>query len=516
MSGLVSALISALGASLAELGSLAAGSYLLLIVVVGVPTMLWINYATSRAYNEGVERANELASRRLELVQERADARAAEGIRIEDELRRQLDNANDTLRDLGDEYKDATAQEIELRVRLEETERSMVQRERLLRENGEQLKAQFSHLAKDVLDLQGERVAQLGQKGVDTVLLPFREQLAEFKHRVDEIHHVETKDRASLLTEVRALQVASERTTAEAANLAQALKGDKRLQGHWGEMILERLLQQSGLEAGREYSAQFTARDASGERKRPDVVVHLPDSRDVVIDSKVSLLAYERATVEATDEQARASALREHVRDLRNHVNGLASKNYDQLDGLRSLDFVLMFVPLEAALTQALNSDNKLLEDALAKRVLLVSPSTLLLSLRTIHTLWRHDKQNKNAQEIAERAGSIYDKVRLLANDFDALGRQLGAVDTLYSSARARLFEGRGNLIRQIEQVRELGARVKTPVAQELLSKTQAEHDDLADTRVGAQTDPEAEAAVEVDVTPAVRSAHSSERSEAV
>lgn len=473
MGGLVNSVVTAVGASLAELGALTASSYLLLLVLLGVPGTLWVTHLTRRAYGAGRDRANELANQRLELVQERSDARSAESARVEAELRLQLENASDTLRDLSDDYKDAAAQEIELRVRLEETERAMAQRERLLRENSDQLKAQFSHLAKDVLDLQGDRVAKLGQQSVDSVLLPFREQLAAFKHRVDEIHHLETKDRASLLSEVRALQVASERTTTEAANLARALKGDKRLQGHWGEMILERLLQQSGLEAGREYSAQFSARDAQGDRKRPDVVVHLPDGRDVVIDSKVSLLAYERATVEFTDEQNRAHALRDHVRDLRNHINGLASKNYDQLDALRSLDFVLMFVPLEAALTQALNSDAKLLEDAMAKRVLLVSPSTLLLSLRTIHTLWRHDKQNKNAQEIAERAGSIYDKVRLLADDFDALGRQLGIVDTLYNSARARLFEGRGNLIKQIEQVRQLGARVKTPLSPELLSAAQ-------------------------------------------
>jgi len=473
LSGLVGATVAGLSASLAELGSLGGGSYLLLAVLVGVPVAIWVTQASKRAYGAGQRRANELASARLELVQERGEARIAEAARIETELRQQLDNASDTLRDLGDDYKDATAQEIELRVRLEETERAMVQRERSLRENSEQLKAQFTQLVKDVLDVQSERVSQLGRKGVDSVLLPFKEQLAAFKHRVDEIHHLETKDRASLLTEVRSLQVASERTTTEAANLARALKGDKRLQGHWGEMILERLLQQSGLEAGREYSAQFSAQDAQGDRKRPDVVVHLPGGRDVVVDSKVSLLAYERATVEAVDEQSRASALRDHVRDLRNHVNGLAGKNYDQLEALRSLDFVLMFVPLEAALTEALNSDAKLLEDAMGKRVLLVSPSTLLLSLRTIHTLWRHDKQNKNAQEIAERAGNIYDKVRLLADDIDALGRQLGTVDDLYGSVRARLFEGRGNLIKQIEQVRALGARVKTPIKAELVGAAQ-------------------------------------------
>ena len=417
MSGLVGTSASAstvtstgaLGASFTELLSLSGSSYLLVLVLVGIPLAWWISHLTKRAFAQGRDRANELADQRLELVRERAEARVAEAARIEAELRQQLDNAGDTLRDLNDEYKDATAQEIELRVRLEETERSMVQRERLLRENGEQLKAQFAHLAKDVLDVQSDRVSKLGQQSVDSVLLPFREQLAAFKHRVDEIHHLETKDRASLLTEVRSLQVASERTTTEAANLARALKGDKRLQGHWGEMILERLLQQSGLEAGREYSAQFTAVDENGARKRPDVVVHLPDGRDVVIDSKVSLLAYERATVEAVDEETRTQALKDHVRDLRNHVNGLAGKNYDQLESLRSLDFVLMFVPLEAALTEALHSDAKLLEEAMGKRVLLVSPSTLLLSLRTIHTLWRHDKQNKNAQEIAERAGGIYD-----------------------------------------------------------------------------------------------------------
>jgi DNA recombination protein RmuC len=442
-----------------------------LLLLVGLPFAWWLRRSQVRAFDAGSVQQAQRGMQQLALLDQRHQFRIGELERIEIELRAQLGNSNLLLREQRAALSASEHREADLRAGSKEAERAMAGREELLTRNGEALKAQFAQLAGAALEAQGNSIARLGQRSVDQVLSPFREQMLELKRRADEIHYVETKERASLLSEVRALQKASDRINTEAANLTRALKGDQRLQGSWGEMVLERLLQQSGLEPGREYSAQKSLRNAEGAQKRPDVVVHLPDRKDVVIDSKVSLVAFERA-VKAADTTERDSALEAHVQSLRSHVKSLSSQSYEQLQDLRSLDFVLMFVPIEAALTQALEQDAHLLEDAMRQRILLVSPTTLLLSLRVVHNLWRHDKQNRNAQEIADRAGAIYDKVRLLAEDLEAIGRQLGVLDGLYLSARSRTLEGRGNLVRQVAQMQKLGARIKTPLADAVVEKS--------------------------------------------
>jgi len=391
---------------------------------------------------------------------------------MEDELRRQLENLEATSAEEKDNRKAAELREAELRVRLESRSEAMTQREELLRSNSEALREQFGLLAREVFDSQGHTMAQLGEAQLSQVLKPFKEQVGEFKRRVDEIHHLETRERATLLNEVKTLQAASAAVNTEAANLTRALKGDKRAQGQWGEMILERLLQSSGLAEGREYSTQFSVTEADGQIRRPDVVLHLPDSKDVVIDAKVSLTAFERM-LHADETRSRDHALKQHVLSLRTHIKDLAARNYDQLPGVRSLDLVLLFVPIEGALSAAVELDTNLYEDALQRRVMLVSPTTLMLSLRVINNLWRNDKQNRNAQEIADRAGAIYDKVRLLAEDIEQMEKQVNSLDKLVLRARGRLVDGRANLVRQIEQVRTLGARVKTPLPSELKEEAQ-------------------------------------------
>ena len=457
---------------LAELATLSAGAWILL--GLGVGGFMWLVYLLRAEQIDaaGFARAEQLAQAHVSLLNDRLASRSHEFDRMEDELRRQLENMQTISVEEKDGRKAAELREAELRVRLESRSEAMAQREELLRTNSEALREQFGLLARDVFDSQGQTMAQLGEAQLSQVLKPFKNQVDEFKRRVDEIHHLETRERATLLNEVKTLQAASAAVNTEAANLTRALKGDKRVQGQWGEMILERLLQSSGLAEGREYVTQFSVTEADGQIRRPDVVLHLPDHKDVVIDAKVSLTAFERM-LRADDSKSRDFALKQHTQSLRNHIKELGARNYDQLPGLRSLDLVLLFVPIEGALSAVLELDAALFEEALKQRVMLVSPSTLMLSLRVINTLWRNDKQNRNAQEIAERAGAIYDKVRLLAEDIEQMGRQVNSLDRLVLSARGRLVDGRGNLIRQIEQVQALGARVKTPLPSELSEEAQ-------------------------------------------
>ncbi len=358
----------------------------------------------------------------------------------------------------------------EFKTRLEETERAFAEKEALFRQTGESLKKEFQLLANQIFEKQGEVFRVRNEAHLSTVLAPFKTQLTDFRQKVDQVYTTDAKDRASLLTEVRNLQRASEKVNEEAENLTRALKGDKRLQGNWGELVLERVLEESGLRKDHEYILQHSLRNAEGDIKRPDVIIHLPENKDVVVDAKVSLIAYETA-VSSDDDAAREVAIKRHVQSVRTHVNKLSEQSYDQLPGIRSLDFVLLFVPVESAFTLAMEKDPSLFTEAFEKRLVIVSPTTLMMTLRIIDNVWRYEKQNKNAQEIARRAGALYDKLRVVLEDMDQLGRNLDQASRSYDSAFARLAKGRGNLVRQVEQFRELGATVKRSIPQEIVDE---------------------------------------------
>jgi len=358
----------------------------------------------------------------------------------------------------------------EFKTRLEETERAFAEKEALFRQTGESLKQEFQLLANQIFEKQGEVFRVRNEEHLSTVLAPFKTQLTDFRQKVDQVYTTDAKDRASLLTEVRNLQRASEKVNEEAENLTRALKGDKRLQGNWGELVLERVLEESGLRKDHEYILQHSLRNADGDIKRPDVIIHLPENKDVVVDAKVSLIAYETA-VSSDDDAAREVAIKRHVQSVRTHVNKLSEQSYDQLPGIRSLDFVLLFVPVESAFTLAMEKDPSLFTEAFEKRLVIVSPTTLMMTLRIIDNVWRYEKQNKNAQEIARRAGALYDKLRVVLEDMDQLGRNLDQASRSYDSAFARLAKGRGNLVRQVEQFRELGATVKRSIPQEIVDE---------------------------------------------
>lgn len=356
----------------------------------------------------------------------------------------------------------------EIRTRLEEAQKGFAEKEALFKQTGEQLKREFETLAGRIFDQQGERFRERSAEQLHSMLGPLREQMGDFRRRVDEVHSADARERASLLTEVRNLQRASERVNQEAENLTRALKGDKQVQGGWGELVLERVLEESGLRKGHEYYVQASLLDDEGTRRRPDVIIRLPDSKDVVVDSKVSLAAWERA-VSADDEAEREIALKQHTASVRGHVRRLAERDYDSLPGVRSLDFVLLFVPVEAAFTHAMERDPSLFTEAFEKRLVIVSPTTLMMTLRIIENVWRYEKQNRNAQEIAQRAGQLYDKLRLILEDMDQLGRTLDTARRSFDSAYGRLATGRGNLVGHVEHFRELGANVRKPLPREVV-----------------------------------------------
>jgi len=350
--------------------------------------------------------------------------------------------------------------------RLEEAQRGFAEKEALFKETSAQLKQEFELLANRVFESQGEKQ----QASLQNVLTPFKDQIIDFKKRVEQVYHTDTKERATLLTEIKNLQSASERINAEAENLTKALKGDKKLQGNWGELVLERVLEESGLRKDHEYYVQSSQRNEEGDLKRPDVLIQLPDNKDVVVDSKVSLNAYEEA-LSTEDDKLREQLLRQHLANLRTHVKRLSEQDYDQLPDVRSLDFVLLFIPIESAFTLAMELDQRLFTEAFTQRIVIVSPTTLMMTLRIINNVWRYEKQNRNAQEIAQRAGALYDKLRVLVDEMETLGKQLGTANRTYDSVYAKLATGKANLVRQVEKFRELGATVKKPMPAKLVDK---------------------------------------------
>lgn len=348
----------------------------------------------------------------------------------------------------------------EQRVTLDHERQSAAEKLALLEHNRDALKQEFENLANRIFDQKSERFSQQNQSSMDTLLKPFRDQLSDFRQRVETVHTTETQDRQALRSEIKSLQELNRQITEEASNLTRALKGDKKIQGNWGELILERVLERSGLRKGIEYETQGSYRDSDKQLLRPDVVVNLPDDRNLVIDSKVSLMAYQQWVI-TEDDGAREIALKQHMDAVRNHIRSLSEKDYSQLNGLRSPDFVLLFMPIEPAFVAAFQHDDSLFSEAFERKIIVVTPTTLLATLRTIENIWRYERQSQNARLIAERAGAVYDKLRVFVEAMERLGGQLQTAQGSYDNAMNTLTRGRGNLISQANRFVELGVRVK-------------------------------------------------------
>ncbi|WP_170943757.1 DNA recombination protein RmuC [Pseudomonas fragi] len=365
-----------------------------------------------------------------------------------------------------------------LAAELREQQDSHQQRLNDLQGSRDELRAQFAELAGKIFDEREQRFAETSNERLGQLLDPLKERIQSFEKRVEESYQQESRERFSLGKELERLQQLNLRLSDEATNLTRALKGQKT-QGNWGELILERVLEHAGLEKGREYQTQVSLKGPDGERFQPDVLIMLPGDKQVVVDSKVSLTAYQQY-VGADDDVIGQAALKQHVLSLRNHVKGLASKDYKRLEGLHSLDFVLLFVPIEAAFSAALQAEPNLFQEAFDRHIVIVSPTTLLATLRVIDSLWKQERQGQNAREIAERAGWLYDKFVLFIQDLDEVGNRLQQLDKAYSSARNKLTEGRGNLVSRSEQLKLLGARASKSLPADLLEQAMTDEEGVA------------------------------------
>ncbi len=363
--------------------------------------------------------------------------------------------------------------------RLEEVRRSADEQLRSLQQMSETarrtLTEEFQNLANQILEDKSRRFSEQNVENIGNLLNPFRERLNEFKTRVEEMHHQDAQQQAALRTELKQLQELNQRMTAEAHDLATALKGQAKKQGNWGELVLENVLARSGLQEGRDYRREVSFAAEQG-RQRPDVIVYLPDDKHLIVDAKVSLNAYTRY-VNSDDEIERKQALKEHVKAVADRITELADRRYFALDDLNSPEMVFMFVPIESAFVEALRADESLFQRALEQNVLVATPTTLLTSLNIVRQLWRLEKQNAHSAALADSAGKLYHKLTVFIGTMEELGRKLDGARASYAKAFGQLYQGRANLIKQAKEFEQLGVAVKGALPQYLVDKAALELD---------------------------------------
>ncbi|RXK07843.1 DNA recombination protein RmuC [Halarcobacter bivalviorum] len=346
-------------------------------------------------------------------------------------------------------------------------EDSLKEKIELLETSKDRLKVEFENLANKLFEENNKK----SSTNLNQLLTPFKDQLNSFGKRVNDIHNEETKQRVNLLSEIKNLKELNNQISQDALNLTKALKGENKTQGDWGELILSKILEQTGLREGVEYSTQGSYTDENGKRLRPDVIVHLPQNKDIVIDSKVSLTSYVSYT-EAQDDIQRENASKELIKSLYTHIKGLSAKSYENIEEVKTLDFVIMFIPIEGAFMLAASKDNNLFKTAFENNIMLVSPSTLFATLRTIENIWRYEHQNENALLISKKAADLYDKFASFVTDIESIGTHLNRTQKSYDEAMKKLSLGKGNLLRRSEEFIELGVKAKKKIdTQKLLGE---------------------------------------------
>jgi len=346
----------------------------------------------------------------------------------------------------------------------------------------EKFTKEFENLANKILEEKSLKFTERNEKNIKDILTPLNEKIQLFEKKVEESQKENISIHSALKEQLLNLQTQNLKITQEAENLTKALKGDSKMQGNWGELVLERVLEKSGLEKDREYTVQksFTLED--GSRVLPDVIINLPDGKKMIVDSKVSLTDYERF-VNAEDDDEQAKFLKDHINSLRRHVDQLSAKKYEDLYEMESPDFVLLFIPIEPAFAIAINNDNSLYNKAFEQNIVIVTPSTLLATLRTIDTMWNNEKQQRNAIEIARQAGALYDKFEGFVNDLTKVGKKMDDAKSEYKGAMNKLVEGRGNIITSIEKLKKMGAKAKKSIPEPILKR--AQEDDLSADEAG-------------------------------
>ncbi len=335
----------------------------------------------------------------------------------------------------------------------------------------EKFTKEFENLANRILDVKSEKFTKQNKENIENILNPLKEKIKTFEDKVEKSQKENISIHSSLKEQLLNLQSQNLKITQEAENLTKALKGDSKMQGNWGELVLERVLEKSGLEKDREYSVQQSFTREDGSRVLPDVIINLPDGKKMVVDSKVSLTAYERYI--NAEEEFQEKYLKEHISSIKNHVDQLSSKKYEDLYEMESPDFVLMFVPIEPAFAIAINNDNSIYNKAFEQNIVIVTPSTLLATLRTIDSMWNNEKQQRNAIEIARQAGALYDKFEGFISDLTKVGKKMDEAKIEYKGAMNKLVEGRGNIVTSIEKLKKMGAKAKKSLPDKYLERAQ-------------------------------------------
>lgn len=335
---------------------------------------------------------------------------------------------------------------------------------------------EFENLANKILEEKSVKFTEQNKSNIANLLSPLQDKILHFEKKVEDTHKESIDYHAALRQQILGLRDMNEQMSRETLNLTKALKGDNKLQGNWGELVLERVLEKSGLEKGREYDIQKSFSNEDGQRLLPDVIIHLPDGKKMIVDSKVSLTAYEKC-VNEEESALKSLYLKEHLNSIKRHVEQLGNKNYHELYQMESPDFVLLFIPIEPAFAMALNEDSTLYNRAFEKNIIIVTPSTLLATLRTIDSMWTNQKQQEHAYEIARQAGALYDKFEGFVTDLIKVGKRIDDSRNDYQSAMNKLTDGKGNLISSVERLKKMGAKAKKQLPENLLNKAQSLED---------------------------------------
>ena len=390
---------------------------------------------------------------------------------IIDDLNRQIEKTDIEQNELRNDKNRINKELIAKNIECINLEKINLTREAELEKRQEQLRKDFEILATKILDEKSEKFTLQNKENIKQILNPLQDKIQLFEKKVEDTQIRSVKMHSALEEQLKGLKDLNQKMTKEATNLTKALKGDSKMQGNWGELVLERVLEKSGLEKDREYFVQQSFNLPDGTRVLPDVVLHLPDNKRMIIDSKVSLTDYERYVNAEEDE--RPGFLKAHINSIRKHVDQLSEKKYEDLYDIQSPDFVLLFIPIEPAFAIAINEDNSIYNKAFEKNIVIVTPATLLATLRTVDTMWNNEKQQRNAIEIARQAGALYDKFEGLVSDLTGVGKKIDAAKTDYSAAMNKLVEGRGNLITSVEKLKKLGAKAKKSLPEIIIKRSE-------------------------------------------
>lgn len=386
-----------------------------------------------------------------------------------DELKKQLTEKETQIITISKQlsYKEADLKNLTERLNEQKTELNNLQ---------DKFRIEFKNLANEILEEKTNKFTEQNKTNLDIILKPLNDKIKEFEKKVEETYDKEAQQRFSLKEEVKRLAELNQQISKEANSLTRALKGESKTQGNWGEMILENILEKSGLVKDREFFVQSSFKSEDGNRLQPDVVIAYPGDRSIVVDSKVSLVAYERYYSSETEED-KETAKREHLISIKSHINGLSSKNYTQIYNLKTLDFVILFMPIETAYLLAMQTDNNLWNYAYEKKILLISPTNLVAALKMIHSMWQQEYQNRNAQEIAKKSGDLYDKFVDFVDDLINIGKQMDQTKKSYEGAMNKLSTGKGNLVKRSQDILELGIKNKKSLPPSLIDRSERNND---------------------------------------